>query len=143
MLQENQQKEQSSDIQILFESLPDCFLILKANPPLFTILDASNELLRTSNRTRAEIVGRNLFEAFPENPDDHFDSGPTNLAGSLRKTIDTKKPDHLPVLRYDVQNNKGVFEERYWKASNTPVLNEAGNLLYIIHSTEEVTKQVL
>lgn len=143
MLKEYQQTETRLEFQAFFERTPGSFLILQPNPPFFTIVDASNDLLRLCGRDKSEIVGRNLFDAFPENPDDITSSGPSNLLNSLRKALDSKKPHTLPVLRYDVQAANGRFEERYWKSSNTPILNKMGKVRYIIHSTEEVTEQVL
>src|SRR4051794_28113539 len=48
----------------------------------------------------------------------------------------------MPVIRYDVKNPEGIFEERYWQASSKPVLNNEGEVLYIITSTADVTDTV-
>ena len=39
----------------------------------------------------------------------------------------------MPVVRYDVKNATGIFEERYWRASSKPVLNNEGEVAYIIN----------
>jgi PAS domain S-box-containing protein len=52
-------------------------------------------------------------------------------------------PDRLPLQRYDVARPDGIFEERYWNALNTPVINADGQVEFILHSVVEVTDQVL
>jgi light-regulated signal transduction histidine kinase (bacteriophytochrome) len=45
----------------------------------------------------------------------------------------------MAVQRYDVKNQNGEFEKRYWSPINKPVLNQNGEVDYIIHRVEEVT----
>ena len=49
----------------------------------------------------------------------------------------------MAVVRYDVKNPEGIFEERYWSPINKPILDENGEVDYIIHRVEEVTDFVL
>lgn len=53
--------------QILFDSVPDCYLILTKT---FTIVEVSNAYLKASQTNREEILGRGIFQVFPDNPDD-------------------------------------------------------------------------
>ena len=52
--------------QALFRATPYPYLVMS---PDLTIVGASSAYLRSVQRTEEEIVGRNVFEAFPENPD--------------------------------------------------------------------------
>ncbi len=52
--------------QLLFEKSPGSVL-LKADPPCFTILAASDDFLKINSVTRDEVLGKGFFEAFPEN----------------------------------------------------------------------------
>ena len=45
------------------------------------------------------------------------------------------------VQRYDVRDPGGNFVERYWQPLNSPVLNEAGHLNFILHHVINVTAQ--
>ena len=56
-----------ADFQLLFEAAPGSFLVLK---PDFTIVAASDAYLRATMTDRSAIVGRGLFEVFPDNPED-------------------------------------------------------------------------
>ena len=91
---------------------------------------------------REDIVGRHLFEVFPDNPADPGATGVANLEASLRRVIAQRIPDVMAVQKYDVRRPESEgdgFEERYWSSVNSPVLDERGRLIYIIHRVEDVT----
>jgi signal transduction histidine kinase/DNA-binding response OmpR family regulator len=49
----------------------------------------------------------------------------------------------MAVQKYDIrkpESEGGGFEERYWSPVNSPVLGPTGEVLYIIHRVEDVTK---
>jgi PAS domain S-box-containing protein len=93
--------------------------------------------------TRDEVVGRPLFMMFPENPGEEGAGGVSQIYASLRRVAETGRPHAMPVLRYDVRNADGVFMERHWRAANTPLHNEDGRLIYLMHIVDEVTDEVL
>lgn len=86
-----------------------------------------------------EIIGRGVFEVFPDNPDDPSADGVANLRRSLQAVVDTGKKHRMSVQRYDIRDLNGKFENRYWDPLNSPVFGENGELIYIIHSVQDVT----
>lgn len=134
------------DYKMLFDAAPVLFLILEPNPPNYTILDATERYLAATMSDRNEIVNKNLFDVFPDNPNDLEANGTHNLRRSLKNVIEKKMPDNMPVQKYDIPvpvKKGGGFEERYWKPKNTPVLNKNNKILYIIHQVEDVTATVV
>jgi PAS domain S-box-containing protein len=131
------------DFKTAFEALPGSLLLLEPNAPLFTILAISDELLNITGQERHEVVGKDLFEVYPANPAAVSATGTSSLQTSLQNAANEKKLDQLPVVRYDLLNAQGEFEPRYWSAQNKPVLSPAGEVLYLIHSTVDITEQVL
>ena len=92
---------------------------------------------------REDIVGRRLFEIFPDNPEDPSADGVRNLRSSLQRVLADKRPDRMAVQKYDIrrpESEGGGFEERYWSPLNSPVLDERGEVSYIIHWVEDVTE---
>jgi PAS domain S-box-containing protein len=132
----------SVDFQLAFEGLPGNLLLLAPDAPQYTILAISNELLRLTAGDRAHIVGRSIFEVYPENPAATAASGPASLRVSLQQALELKQPDQMPVVRYDLPTADGGFEARYWLPLNKPVLGPTGEVQYLIHSTEDVTARV-
>src|SRR2546427_12044156 len=68
------------DFRTLFESAPGLYLVLT---PDRTIVAASDAYLHTTMTKRAEVLGRKLFDVFPDNPDDPQATGVRNLCASL------------------------------------------------------------
>jgi PAS domain S-box-containing protein len=123
--------------QRLFESAPGLYLVLL---PDFTIAGVSDAYLKATMTERDEIVGRGLFEVFPDNPDDPAADGVANLKASLHEVLKTRKAHTMAVQKYDIRKPDGTFEERFWSPLNKPVFDDDGNLLYIIHRVEDVTE---
>ena len=130
------------DFKALFESVPGLFLVLTPDEP-FTIVAASDAYLRATLTDRAGVLGRGLFEVFPDNPEDPTATGVANLRASLRRVLVTRAADTMPVQKYDIgRPDAGGFEERYWSPFNTPVLGPGGDVVQIIHRVEDVTEFV-
>src|SRR5262249_41822621 len=130
------------DFQALFESVPGLYLVLS---PDLKIIGASDAYLSATMTVRSEILGQHIFEVFPDNPDELGATGVRNLRTSLERVLQDKKPDAMAMQKYDVrrpQSAGGEFEERYWSPLNAPVLDEHGNIRYIIHRVEDVTEFV-
>ncbi|HEY0707447.1 MAG TPA: ATP-binding protein, partial [Polyangia bacterium] len=130
------------NFRLLFESVPGLFLVLR---PDLQIVAASNAYLAATLTKRAEIIGRHLFEVFPDNPNDPAATGVSNLRASLDRVRELREPDTMAVQKYDIrrpESEGGGFEVRYWSPRNWPVLDEDGALAYIIHRVEDVTEFV-
>ncbi|MEV7170375.1 SpoIIE family protein phosphatase [Streptomyces sp. NPDC093224] len=130
--------ETGIDYAAVFRALPGMVALLT---PDLRYADVSDEFLRGSGRTREHLVGRYLFDVFPDNPDDPSASGTRNLGASLRRVLATGEPDTMALQRYDVESvdNPGEWEERYWSPVNAPVLDADGRVVLLVHRVEEVT----
>ncbi len=127
----------NTDFKILFESSPGLYLVIL--PADFKIVAVSEAYLQATMTKREEISGRNLFDVFPDNPDDPGATGEYNLRSSLNTVLQTKTAHTMAVQKYDIRNPEGNFEERFWSPLNKPVLNASGGIEYIIHRVEDVT----
>ncbi|HVC87916.1 MAG TPA: ATP-binding protein [Gaiellaceae bacterium] len=126
----------------LFESLPGLYLVLD---PQLRIVAASDAYLDATMTVRDEIVGREIFEVFPDNPDDPTATGAGNLRASLERVRETRKPDTMAVQQYDIRRpaaDGGGFEVRHWSPINSPLLDEHRHLTHIVHRVEDVTEFV-
>ena len=123
----------------LFESLPGLYLVLT---PDLKIVTASDAYLKATMTQREQILGRGLFEVFPDNPDDVDATGTSNLRASLDRVRQTAALDTMAIQKYDVRRPDGVFEERYWSPINSPLLGVNRRIEYIIHRVEDVTEFV-
>lgn len=131
------------DYAALFAATPAPCLVLT---PELVICEVNRAFLEATHTDREEIIGRPVFEVFPDNPDDPAASGVRNLRASLERVRDTGRPDSMAVQRYDIRvrdaTGRARFEERYWSPINTPVLDEHGATALLIHRVEDVTDYV-
>ncbi|MFN2581698.1 MAG: ATP-binding protein [Candidatus Dormibacteria bacterium] len=135
-------REDTVDLRPIFEALPGLYLILD---PEFRIVAVSNAYLAATSTQRDQIVGRDIFDVFPDNPDDPEPTGVSNLRKSLERVRQERHADTMAVQQYDIRRPEeegGGFEVRYWSPINTPVLDQEGRLLHIIHRVEDVTEFV-
>ena len=130
------------DFKPVFEAAPGLYLVLA---PDLTITAVSDAYCAATMTKRDEILGRELFDVFPDNPDDPAATGVNNLRSSLQRVLKLRRPDAMAIQKYDIKrpdSEGGGFEERYWSPLNSPVLDPNGNVSYIIHRVEDVTQIV-
>ena len=129
------------DYAAVYQHLPIPVLLLT---PEFDIADMNQAYLQVAGRTREELLGRNAFDAFPDNPADPDASGVRELSASLARVLTTGKPDALSLQKYDVEvpGSPGLFAQRYWCPVNAPVFGPDGQIVLIVHCVEEITERV-
>nr|WP_272892101.1 ATP-binding protein [Stutzerimonas stutzeri] len=121
--------------------MPGIFLVV-ANDADYTMVAASEDRLRATMTRRDEVIGRPLFEVYngAEAP------GVNLLRASLAEVVRTGQPQKLKTVGYPLRlpNEKDErYEDRYWDVVNVPVLDEQGQVSYIIHQVEDVTESLL
>lgn len=126
----------------VFECAPDPYLVLAADPPRFTMVAANDARLHVTMTRREDVIGRPLVEVFPDNPTDPTATGVRNLRASLEEVLHTRKPHRMALQKYDIRKPGNGFEERFWDPLNSPVFDDRGNLIYIIHRVHDVTEHV-
>jgi len=127
----------SVDYQRLFRALPDNFLLIAPNADA-TILDNTDSHVAVSLKPREAVVGRPFFEAYPAVDQNQGDI----IAASHQHVREHLEPHTMPVIRYDLAQPGGGYEEMYWQATHFPVLDEQGHLQYILQRTQNVTEQL-
>ena len=130
------------DYQTLFKTLPGLYIVVL---PDFEVAAVTDEYLDATMVKREDLIGRNLFDVFPENPDDGDTHGANNVKTSLERVFQTGKIDVLPIQKYDLRRpaeNGGGYEERYWKIGTIPAFDAAGNIPCVIHYVEDITDQI-
>ncbi|HEY5384154.1 MAG TPA: ATP-binding protein, partial [Acidimicrobiales bacterium] len=133
---------QPPDFRLLFESLPEKYLVID---PDLVIVAASDAYLTATLTQREGMVGRHLFDVFPDNPDDPATEGARNLRASLTRVLRQRSRDSMSVQKYDIPRPAsagGGFEERFWTVSNSPVVAADGSLACIVHAVEDVTEYI-
>nr|WP_272889351.1 ATP-binding protein [Stutzerimonas stutzeri] len=133
-------------MQRIFDALPGIVLVV-ANDADYTMVAASQERLRATMTRREEIIGRPLFEVYHDGDTSvPMSAGINLLRTSLAEVARTGRVQHLKTVGYPLRRphaEGGGDENRYWDVVNVPVLDEQGQVSYIIHQAEDVTESLL
>ena len=132
----------SYDFRLLFEAVPDPCLVLDTH---LYIRSVNQAYLSATMTKREGILGRAIFEVFPDNPADPVANGVSNLRASLCRVLRDGVKDVMAVQKYDIRKPEeegGSFEERYWSPANVPVFGADNKIKYIIHRVQDVTEYV-
>jgi PAS domain-containing protein len=124
-----------------YRQLPIPILVLT---PEFSIAEVNQAGLDSVGRSRDELLGRDIFEAFPDNPRDPGDTGVRSLRASLRDLLATGQASPMEFVRHDIEipGSPGKFTRRYWSAVNAPVFGPDGRVALIAFCVEEVTARM-
>ncbi|HEV7620456.1 MAG TPA: PAS domain-containing protein, partial [Flavisolibacter sp.] len=126
----------------LFEATPGKRVVFLPDSPRFTIIAASEDMCRFLLLPKEQFLGQSVFDAFPASPFDPEFTGHKNLRASLDYVVQHKLPHKMERQRYDVAIEGRSFNETYWQNNSTPVLNDEGEVSFIIHTAEDITEQV-
>ena len=121
----------------VFNALPGASLLLT---PEAVIEAASDDYLAATLTTREQLVGRSIFDAFPDSPAAHATG---NLRASLAQVLATGQPHQMAPQLYDVPDPErpGHVVERHWLPTNRPVCDAEGRVTHLIHTVVDVTDQ--
>lgn len=123
----------------LFHASPNMYVLLT---PDLKIRAANKAFLDATLTTWEEIDGKDLFEVFPDNPNDPQATGVKNVSHAIEMVIKTKQPFSIPLLKYDIPlspDDAGAFEERYWLSNCYPVFDN-DNIVAMFFHVEDVTR---
>jgi signal transduction histidine kinase len=126
------------DLLPVFNAQPGATLLLS---PAWQIVGASDDYLAATLTERTAIVGKFIFDAFPDNPQAPEANAVANVRASLLQVLATKQPHEMAPQHYDVPDpaQPGRFVERHWLPRHTPVLDAAGQVQFIIQSVQDIT----
>tara|TARA_B100001179_G_scaffold232127_1_gene223981 strand:- start:815 stop:2293 length:1479 start_codon:yes stop_codon:yes gene_type:complete len=122
------------DFLELAESSPNPYVLMDRDLRLVWM---NRAYLDATMRTREDIVGRPLFEAFPSDPgSDSY----RQLKRSLDHVLEHDEADEIALIRYDIARPDGGMDTRYWSATHTPLHGSDGSVIYVLQHTVDVTE---
>ncbi|MCF8484902.1 MAG: PAS domain S-box protein [Rhodobacteraceae bacterium] len=130
----------AQQFQIMFDSVPGQFLVF--SPESFDVIAVSEAYLAIAGVKRADIVGHNLFDVLPRQPEDEAH---LKLRRSFERVLATGEPDLLEVQSFALPR-AGVaqgYEERYLAMLNSPVTGPDGRVRHLILRVQDVTGAVI
>ena len=134
----------SSEDRVAFEAIfatqPTAYLVMS---PELVIVEANRAYSELLGRSREELIGQYVFDAFPPSPDALDEAGENPLQLSFERARDTGLPDQMPLFHYDVLDQEtGQLAHRAWSLITEPVLDAAGRTQLVLQRVEDVTDYV-
>ncbi|MEV3908064.1 PP2C family protein-serine/threonine phosphatase [Streptomyces canus] len=129
------------DYAAVFRALPGMVALLT---PELVYVDVNDDFLRLTGRAREQLLGRYIFDVFPENPNDSAAAGMRETRESMLRAVASGERDTMAVLRYDIEDphRAGHWQEHFWSPVNAPVLGTDGKVKLLVHRVEEVTELI-
>lgn len=122
------------DFEELFRTLSSPHMVLDRELRFVEVNDA---YCAVTERRREELIGRGLFEMFPNDGD-----AGRRLRESLERVIASGQPHSIPLIPYPIPlpiSQGGGIEMRYWTAVHTPLFDAAGRTLFVVQNTVDIT----
>jgi len=124
----------------LFRLSPNPYMVLDRE---LRYVAANDAYLRVTASRLEDLLGRYVFDVFPHDPAEPNNAPAQLLRESFERVIREGRQDVLAVIPYRVPMHtpRGVVvEERFWSATHTPLLDEQGQVAFILQHTEDVTE---
>ncbi len=107
--------------------------------PGLLVIDVAGDLELAPGRSRLELVGRPLFEMFPDSPAHTGAPGVAILCRAMRAAAETGLEQRIEPYRHDLADGDGTFVERYWRGSCQPLKDSDERLVLLLGLMENIT----
>jgi len=135
-------KQTGVDYWLLFQDLPDAYLIFEASDPDYTIVDANHLREKMTGISREDCIGRKLFEIFPYTQAHFMETAGKDLRKHLLGVIRTGRPYKLAPVDSLLVDDDGVKRPIYVQATYSPLRDSTGKVRHILASTRIVTDEL-
>lgn len=129
----NSDSANSVDFGRIFKQLPLPHMILDHE---LRYVEANDAYCRLLQRDRRELIGRPIFECFPETPE---------REAAVRRALEAGlrgEEAWLDRIAFRVQEADGSWREGIWEAHHMPVYDHAGRIVGVTQKTVDVSAQV-
>lgn len=132
-----------ADFRAVFDASPRPLLLIAADPPKFTMLAVNPAHAGAFGTTPEALHGWGVLEVFPPDAEPEVAAFVDAVRTSLEAVIAARAPHQMAIRAYAVQTPDGGSDERYWSATNTPILGATGAVTHILSAVQDVTGEVL
>lgn len=126
------------DRAAIFDLSPNPYMVLDRE---LRYVAANRAYLRVTGSTLEGLLGRNIFDVFPHDPEAQDNPSTKLLRDSFGRVLEKRQADYIAFIPYRVPCPVSAqLQENYWSATHTPILDEGGEVAYILQHTVNVTE---
>lgn len=126
----------SVDFARIFDLAPNAYMVLDEE---LRYVAANQAYLAVTSSSLGELLGRRVFELFPNDPSDPNNASRQLLQRSLEKVLATGVRDEIAFIPYRVPTPTDHEAMRYWSATHSPLVDEHGKVRFVLQHTVDVT----
>jgi PAS domain S-box-containing protein len=130
------------DFRAAFYGAPTPLLVMRADPPRYSMIAVNTAHARAFGVTSAALEGRGVLEVFPPDPSPEVAEFMAAVRASLDQVMASGKPHQMAVRPYAIPGRDGNLQERFWSAVNSPLLDAGGRISHIVSAAQDVTGEV-
>ena len=128
------------NLRTVFGNCPERCLVLYPDAPRYTVAYANPSYLQAVSRNEEDIIGKGIFEAFPERTEDLNKS--SDIRNALQQVLEQKCPYRSPLYRFDLPATAEStnYKPHFWISETYPLVNAFGSVEYIVRKPFDVTQ---
>jgi hypothetical protein len=120
----------------VFDAQPTATLVLDTDLRIRAVNRAYEAAVQ---RSADDLLGRWVFDAFPDNPEDQDADGVEKVGASLDSVARHGRPHDMLVQRYDLADAvTGRWVARVWHPLNAPVM-DGDRVVGLLHQADDIT----
>lgn len=122
----------NTSFEMLYQRMPQASMVLDTN---LAFIAANEAYCRAVERSRDELIGRYIFDAFPDTPErlePVLDVFKRTLSGDVTR---------LERQPYKLHMADGRIMDRLWDIEQFPIYSETGAVEYLVQYCEDVTER--
>ncbi len=127
----------SVDYKRAFESSTNAYMVLNRK---LQYVAANAAYLRATGSTLEQLLGRYVFDAFPNEQDEAAKANQRQLLDSFTRVLKTGTADVIASIVYTVAEEGRAPYERVWSATHTPLHDASGAVEFIMQHTVDVSE---
>ena len=120
----------------IYRASPGLSLLLNVDKPRYTILTATDDFIRNTGLNHTDLTGQESLQLLGNVGGELSEFNIKELIASFEIVIGSKMSHDIPVLKLHLPGNHG---KQFWRVIHSPVVGDAGEVIYIIQSFIDIT----
>ncbi len=120
------------DFKHVFDGMTDSYMIMDRD---LNIVYANAAYLKSTQRTLDEIVGRYVFDAFPDT-EERVAEVLAEFNGALQGRVTLLKDQY-----FELDHADGTRQTHCWRAVQTPYFGDEGAVEFVVQHAEDITER--